>query len=70
MFGYEERAGANTRLQDREGEAVLEARGIPPSTYILPILGSSALRQRGAIFFCGRLLGSAVGRDRALAWRR
>jgi hypothetical protein len=45
VFGYEERAGANTRLQDREGEAVLEARGIPPSTYILPILGSSALRQ-------------------------
>jgi hypothetical protein len=50
VFGYEVRAGANTRLQDREGEAVLEARGIPPSTYILPILGSSALRQRGAIF--------------------
>ena len=50
MFGYEVRAGANTRLQDREGEAVFEARGIPPSTYILPILGSSALRQRGAIF--------------------
>jgi hypothetical protein len=40
VFGYEVRAGANTRLQDREGEAVLEARGIPPSTYILPILGS------------------------------